>query len=550
MKVLLLCAALLLSSTAGVATPKAVDPVLLADIKDEIVDRLTGPRAHETPAQPHRTFRALASMAIFYQRRDYTPLWHTADGQLTDAALSFIDHLPDVVSDGLVPDDYHVAGIKALSSSRWPSAGLIAQRELLLSDGFLLLALHLRDGRVKQDTFEPRLRISGVAPNLLRLLDEAVQYERVVQTLDALRPALEGYWLLRRALPQYYAVEAVGGWPALDIDFSLREGDEGPAVTRLRQRLAAEPGLGVAVEESSTAFDSNLARIVKSFQSHHGLARDGVVGPATRAVLNVPAHARIRQIEANLERWRWLPQDLGSRFVVVNIANYSLTAHVDHEVVLTMKVVVGKPYRRTPVFIDEIEHLVLNPSWEVPNTILYEDIIPGLRRDPGMLARQNFRLFGTTNGELREVDPSTVNWSAVLAPGRPFPFRLRQLPGATNPLGKMKFMFPNKYDVYLHDTPARELFKRRVRDFSSGCIRVENPTELALFLLDGDARWTPETLQAAVEMEKERYVPLAQTVPIYIQYFTVWNGRDNVMQFREDIYGRDDALAEALALRS
>lgn len=536
---------------AAAAAPRADhEQKELATTRPQIVRMIADHLDREAAAATRSTLTAPASLAAFYQRRNHRPLWHDASGRLTENALNFLNIVPDVVNDGLVPDDYHLSEVDALSGPNATAPDRIARRDLLLSDGFLLLALHLRDGRVDQDTLGPRLRIDGVAASLLTLLDEAVKYERVDQTLDGLRPPFEGYWTLRRTLSRYYAIEAAGGWPRLNAEGSLRESDSGPSVTALRQRLTAEPGLGVAVKGLSPIFDTELTDVVKRYQFHHGLVGDGVVGPATRNALNIPAHARIRQIEANLERWRWLPQVLGPRFVFVNIANYRLTAYVDHTTVLSMKVVVGKPYRRTPVFNDEIKYMVLNPSWEVPETILYEDIIPALREDTGMLARQNFRLLAQNNGEWQNIDPAQVDWPSALAPGKKFPFRLRQLPGTANPLGKLKFVFPNQYDVYLHDTPSRELFKRRVRDFSSGCIRVENPVELATFLLGSDSPWTAQTLTEAIASGKERTVRLPQTVPIYIQYFTVWNGRDDVMQFRDDIYGRDDALAEALALRS
>jgi murein L,D-transpeptidase YcbB/YkuD len=246
----------------------------------------------------------------------------------------------------------------------------------------------------------------------------------------------------------------------------------------------------------------------------------------------------------NLERWRWLPQDLGSRYLLINIPAFHLYVSESGEDVLTLRVIVGRVVRRTPVFSDTMRYLVFSPSWDVPPTILRQDKLPAIRENPAYAVEQNMRVFQLTDGTWTEIDPLTVDWSSATSST----IRLRQRPGPSNALGRVKFMFPNPFNVYLHDTPSRELFARSQRDFSSGCIRVERPAELAEYLLRDDPAWTPQAIRAAMVSGQERSVTLPRPLPVHIQYWTAWVGRDGVVQFRRDIYDRDAKLDAALRL--
>jgi murein L,D-transpeptidase YcbB/YkuD len=251
---------------------------------------------------------------------------------------------------------------------------------------------------------------------------------------------------------------------------ALRPGTTDARVPALAARLAITRDLDLdrdALAAASTRYEEPLVAAVRAFQARHGLAADGVVGAATRAALNVPAARRVEQLRANLERARWVFYDPESEFLVVNIASFQLYHVRRGEIVWRTRVQVGRPYRQTPVFRAELTYLVFNPTWTVPPTIFREDILPELRRDPGYLAARHIEVIDAAG---KRVDPQTVDWS-----GRSFPYRLVQTPGADNALGRLKFMFPNEYSVYLHDTPSRDLFERSSRAFSSGCIRVENP---------------------------------------------------------------------------
>ena len=274
----------------------------------------------------------------------------------------------------------------------------------------------------------------------------------------------------------------------------------------------------------------------------------GRVGPATLAALNVSSADRVDQILLNMERWRWLPQDLGTRHIIVNIADFKLQVMENGQPVLNMKIIVGKGYRRTPVFSDKITYLVLNPSWLIPHEIAVKDKLPLVRKDPEYFTKQNIRVFRGWGAESREINSKTVNWSAVTP--QTFPYRLRQDPGPENALGRIKFMFPNRFNIYIHDTPYRTLFHKASRTFSSGCIRIEKPLELAAYVLKPDSRWHPDAIRAALEQGEERTIPLPEPIPVHLLYWTVFVDPTGNLQFRPDIYNRDKRLSDALRKKS
>jgi murein L,D-transpeptidase YcbB/YkuD len=291
-------------------------------------------------------------------------------------------------------------------------------------------------------------------------------------------------------------------------------------------------------------FDEALELGLKRFQARYGLTADGVMDAATRRELNVSAERRVEQLEVNLERWRWLPQDLGQRHIIVNIPAFELEVVEKDAVVLSMRVVVGRPYQHTPVFSETMRYLVLNPYWHVPHGIAVQDVLTHVKRDFSYLKQQQMQIFQGWGPEARAIDPATVDWSAV-TPSR-FPYRVAQDPGSVNALGRIKFMFLNKFNVYLHDTPARLLFAETQRDFSHGCIRIQKPLELALYLLRKDPQWDRETLLRALNKAKDRSVPLPEPIPIHLLYWTAWAEEDGTIKFRRDIYGQDAPLLAAL----
>jgi murein L,D-transpeptidase YcbB/YkuD len=376
------------------------------------------------------------------------------------------------------------------------------------------------------------------------VLQKALEDNRIAVALNDLLPQQPGYARLKRALQQYENFAGRGGWPMVPKGPKMQKGHRDSRVIALRGRLRAEDFLQEGASEQADLFDEALDESVRRFQSRNGLLEDGVVGRATLEALNISADERVRQIRVNLERWRWLPSSLGKRYVIVNIAGFDLAVIENSQEVLAMRVVVGRDYRRTPVFSGQITYLVLNPYWEVPPKIAIEDKIPLLRTDPEYFAKEKIKVLRGWGSKAEEADPLAVDWSQVTETN--FSYRLRQEPGPWNALGRIKFMFPNKFHVYLHDTPTRDLFARSERTFSSGCIRVEKAIDLAAYLLREDPKWTRKNILAAIDEGNEQTVRLPEPMPIHLLYCTAWVDENDVVYFRKDIYGRDKMLSDAL----
>ena len=494
--------------------------------------------------------RARDAVLDVYRDELPDPKW-TAPSGPTAQADSLIAVLREADQDGLRPSDYHVATLDSLRHDLRRAAtgdGALDERqladfELLCTDAFLLYARHLLQGRVDPEEMVPTWTLDRRQGDLMQRLDEAVERGTIRSALNALRPSQAGYRQLRRALQRYRTIAAAGGWPAVPDGPKLEVGVEHNQVKVLRDRLRATGDLAADSSEAPRSFNDTLRAAVVQFQERHGLEADGVVGPASRAALNVPVDRRIRQLEVNLERWRWLPTDLGDRHVLVNIAGFQLRVMEDGEEQLKMRVVTGRPYRQTPIFSDQISYLAFSPYWNVPHSLATRDKLPEFQRNPGLVSQQGFEVFRGWGAEARPVDPSTIDWKGLSA-GH-FPYRLRQRPGPENALGQVKFMFPNRHSVYLHDTPSQSLFQRSERGFSSGCIRVERPVELATYLLRANEGWTPERVRRAMGQSQEQTVVLREKVPVHLLYWTAWE-EDGQVQFRNDIYQRDGAVAAAL----
>jgi murein L,D-transpeptidase YcbB/YkuD len=474
-----------------------------------------------------------------YSGRGFEPYWLTQTG-LSSSALRLVDWLQtEPQRQGLVAADYHLVPIERLLGLDDPGARI--DLELALSDAFVMLASHLAAGRLDPETLDPEWRANREHVDIVPLLERAASAPEPGAELQSLLPEAGAYRQLVDRLMQLRTLAESGGWRRVDDGPTLREGDESDRVVQLGARLAVADGF---TGTPARTFTGELAGSVRRFQRRHGLNADGVVGEATLAALNVPIETRMDQLVVNLERWRWLPETLGERYILVNIADFTLRV-VDYDVqTLSMRVVVGRPYRRTPVFSGEMTYIVFNPYWEVPHSIAVEDKLPEIRKDPAYLEREGFTLLSGWGADERTIDPSSIDWNRVTP--ATFDFRLRQSPGPKNALGRVKFMFPNPFSVYLHDTPSRELFARESRTFSSGCIRLEKPLELARLLLDGDGAWTAERIRRVVSTGKETTVLLPVPVPVHLLYWTAWVDDDNVLQFRDDVYDRDKLLLSAL----
>jgi murein L,D-transpeptidase YcbB/YkuD len=495
----------------------------------------------------------IALIPDFYAARDYAPAWTGSQG-LVPPARALLAEIGRVDTDGLSPEDYHYSRLQAMAlrlengaseASAAPMLHLRADFDLLMTDAAFLLGAHILGGRVNPETIHADWSAFSHEVDLIGLLNDGLRGAHLTQLFEALRPPYTGYTGLRRALAAYRRMAAAGGWSRLEEGPPLQLGDENPAVASLRERLRISGDLDDASSPVVPyVFDAPLEAAVKTFQYRHGLAADGVVGANTRQALNVPVEQRIQQLLINMERWRWIPNELGPRYLVVNIADFNLTMVDEGRVRGTMRVVVGRAYRKTPVFSGTMTYLEFNPSWNIPRRLAIEDILPRVRKDPDYIRQQGIRIFSGWSEDAVSLSPDEVDWGALNE--NHFPIRLQQAPGPHNALGRIKFMFPNPHAVYLHDTPAKGLFNAVSRGFSSGCIRVEDPTALAAFVLEGTAGWDRTIIEKHLRDGEQRIVWLQQPIPVHLLYWTAWTDASGMVFFRKDIYDRDAPLMRAL----
>lgn len=490
--------------------------------------------------------RARNALPAFYMARAWSPAWIDG-GRPSACAQRVVANLRTVDADALDPADYHLEPILRLMAAvrgGAPSPEELADLDLLLTDAFLTLGSHLSQGRVNPVTLEAEWLANRRQLDMAPVLEEALASGDVDGALRALRPSQPEYRLLLEALADLRTVAAEGGWGTVPAGPTLHPGEEDPRVPPLRRRLHAGGDLAPGDDGRSLLFDPELAAAVARFQRRHGLDADSAVGARTLEALNVPVADRIRQVAVNLERWRWLPAELGRTHIRVNIADYHMEVREEGRVALEMRAVVGRTYRETPMFSSQMTYLVLAPFWHVPPGIASADKLPELRRNPGYLASQGMTLLDQVTNQ--SVDPATVDFAALTGAEFNRRYRIRQDPGPLNALGRVKFMFPNRHSVYLHDTPSRELFGRTERAFSSGCIRLERPMELADYLLRGDPSWPPERIRAVADARAETTVRLREPVPVHLLYWTAFVDSDGVVNFRPDVYQRDTRVRRAL----
>jgi murein L,D-transpeptidase YcbB/YkuD len=487
--------------------------------------------------------KAWTEMGSFYEKRQFQPAWFNGRG-IRPQAEELVQAIPAFGNDGLDIRRYQqqrlaslVTQAKAMKSFEDPEAQhRLVELDTELTYTYLSLATHLATGRLQPDKLRVEWYTKPRNVDLDSRLGQALNADNsgeIVKALRALDPPHPDYDRLRKALAQYRAIASKGGWAPVPDGPTMKTGDKGPRVAALRARLAATgdlppvpapagattPNAG-AQPQPAALYDDAVASAVSKFQKRHGLEVTGKADKDTLAELNVPVQDRIRQLQVNLERWRWLPGTFGERYILVNVPEFRLDLVEAGKPVYAMRVVVGKEQSRTPAFSDQMTYIELNPSWNVPDSIAEKEILPKLASNPGYLSSHNMEM----------VDG-----------------RIRQRPGKDNPLGQIKFMFPNEFDIYLHDTPADHLFDRAERDFSHGCIRLEKPIELAGILLKGDPKWTPESIQAAIDSGEPKTITLPKPIAVHILYWTAWADADGTVEFRKDIYNHDAELEQALA---
>jgi L,D-transpeptidase YcbB len=504
---------------------------------------------HLAPAVPGDA--DLGALGRFYAQRAWQPVWSGSEAAERRAHLLAV-RLLGAVRDGLAPEDYGAERVAGLLHQEGEQAK--AELELASSRALLRYARDLGHGRLAVQGGEFDVPTDGRFLDAVAVLEAAAGAGDFVAFLDGLAPASPAYRRLQGELARLRSIEAQGGWGHFEAKGALRPGMTDAAVPGLRARLEAGGDLprGSAPPEAAPRtpggadplrYDAALEAALRRFQIRHGLEPDGVVGAMTLKALNQSVAWRIDQVLVNLERLRHHSRDLGDRYLLVNIPAYHLE-YVDRgrgvqPVAFESRVVVGTIRDQTPTFTGLMTYLELNPNWDVPRSIAVNEILPELRKDPGYLARNGYVLLA----DGAAVDPWGVDWSGI--DRRSFPYRIRQLPGSANALGQVKFMFPNRHAVYIHDTPSKGLFARTERAYSHGCIRLSDPFALAELLL-GQQGWDGARIDQAVATGRNRVVRLDEPVPVHLTYRTAWVAEDGTAHFREDIYGRDAERAREL----
>jgi murein L,D-transpeptidase YcbB/YkuD len=537
------------STATPVQQPRTYEGPPETDVAPAIRARLDG----ENPLDGDRLDEAQS----LYADRDYRPIW-TGSGEALGRADALLRTVANADEHGLSPGQYTLAPVRDALRSAYQDAApgdsaraaALADADLHLTDLYFSFARDLAQGPFAPSEVGVDWYVRNPEVDLVAALRRALDGATLSEVLPRLASTHEGYRQLQEAIDRY---EEIGSFPTVPEGDVLEEGDRSPRVVALRQRLAADgtdpgSGPGQAGTATDSVFDGQLVEALAAFQERHGLAVDSVLGPNTVAALNVPVEDRIRRMRANLVRWQWLPNDLGDRYIFVNLPEYRLHAYDGGEEVLSMGVIVGKGYddRATPVFSDSMTYAEFRPYWNIPPSIVREEIVPQALDEPGYMEANNYEIIPTYGVAPDNTIPPTAANLRAAAAGE---YRMRQEPGPENALGLVKYMFPNNFAIYLHDTPAESLFDRRERAFSHGCIRVEDPPALGAYVFE-EKGWTADEIADKMQNSPPvNEVDVPTPIPVFILYLTAFVDDDGRTHFRDDLYGYDEPIIEALRAR-
>ena len=480
-----------------------------------------------------------ARLRAAYEERGNAPIWLT-NGALNQNGQALVDELTNSYRDGLDPSEY-LGGIRGFSEVQIDDADA-SRLELALSNAFLTLGHDLFSGFTTPSVTDPNIIIKRKKINATQWLSGAAN-TGPADMFRILRPNHPQYAQLRQMLAGYRSLLLRGGWKNISDGPTLKPGMNDPRVSEMRNNLAARgyDSLGVA---EPNFYDDGLKEAMKHFQKRHGLAADGVAGPQTFKALSVSAEDRVNQLSINLERWRWLPRKLGSTHVLVNQAGFELFMVKNGKTIDNRRVIVGKPFHQSPMFSGTIAYAEFNPTWTVPTSIAGKEMLPKIRNDPSYLETRGYKLYTGWGSSAKPANPYAIDWSAVSS--RKFPYRIVQQPGPKNALGQVKFIFPNKFSVYLHDTPSRSLFSRTGRAFSHGCIRVDKPLDFARKIYEVQGGVNPLKIGSIVKSKKQTRINLKRKLPVHLAYFTAWIDENGVPLFFDDVYKRDKLVGKYL----
>lgn len=486
---------------------------------------------------------------LFYRDRAFRLAWFKGD-ELVPQAEKFKEVISKAGEEGLNPKDYKLKDFDALYKNYQEEKNDSVKQRLQQELDIALTASYFHYGTdFYKGTVNPR-ETQGISWKVKR---NKIKLNKALQTILKERESKYPYYEfaplhpeynnLKAALKRYRDLQKFGEWPTLEPVKKLQIKDTSPEVATIRKRLLMEyePAKARTLQaQNDTVFDESLAVLVKKFQKLNGLKADGVIGPETIKYMNIPLSDRIDQLIINMERWRWIPKKFEDKYIFVNIPEYTMRVMEKGQEVLSMKVIVGKELNSTPIFSDKLEYIVFAPFWNVPKTIVEHEIKPNMLRNPNFLATQDMEIIKGDRKNFVRISPSSIDWANVTE--KNFPYLIRQKPGPKNSLGLVKFLFPNVYNVYLHDTPFDALFNQEQRGFSHGCVRLEKPEALAEYLLKHDKAWSPSTIKDAMNAKEEQWVVLKEKVPVYIVYFTSWVDADGNVYFSKDLYGHDENL--------
>ncbi len=479
--------------------------------------------------------KRLKEIGAHYAEAGYEPIW-LAGGAATPKAEAMLKIIARAEEDGLRASDYDLAALEAMRANVGNEA-VAAEFDSRLSLAAVAFGQHLNAGRINPAEFNREIVIYPREVSADIILKGLRRTKNVVAYVRLLAPHTQRYERLRLALAQYRRIAANGGYSTIAEGKVLKPGASDPRIPTIRKRMN-EAGLLENVASDET-YDETLAKAVMAFQERMGLEAVGTIGPQTLAAMNTPIEDRIATMEINLERNRWMQNEFGPYHIFANLADQVVKVVRNDKTVHAEIIQVGQPYHRTPVFTDTMEYVEFNPYWGVPPSIAVNEYLPKLRSNPGVLSAQNISLF--SGG--KKISPSAVNWSSF-GKGN-FPFSLRQEPGKGNALGRVKFMFPNQFNVYMHDTPSKSKFEATQRYFSHGCLRLNNPLKMAEVLLEQEG-WDRKRIDATVAGGKNTVAKLKTPIPVIIAYLTTFVNKDGSVHFREDVYGRDKILVKAL----
>ena len=477
----------------------------------------------------------------FYTNREFELAWTSQKNK-----KDLIESIESSYDEGLNPEDYHLEKIRKLmlkSEKQNLSKAETADLDLLMTDALILYASHLLAGKLEQSELRKKWDVErNVVPaDPDSLLTTTLHNQKIKPVLEEFKPNHYMYGFMKLHLKKLREESAQGGWPKISEGEVLKPGDTSARVSEFRKYLIAVGDLSESRVENENVFDKDLEEGVKKFQSRHRLNSDGVIGKGTIEQMQVPIEERIDMLLLNLERTRWIFHQPDEDFLLVNIAGFHVKRFTDRKEVFNSRAIVGKYHKETPIFKGVMEYIVMNPTWTLPYSIATHETLPRLKKNPGYLAAKHMEVMDR-NGKI--LNPATIDW-AQYSSGN-FPFIIRQKAGPWNALGEVKFIFPNKYAVYLHDTPSRGLFNQQDRAFSHGCIRTEDKWGLLMSLMDDSKVWNMDKINEILKSGETTTINLPKPINIYLVYLTAAVDEHNNLLFMKDIYKRDKAVFNAL----